>query len=760
MAPFYLDCVRATPDGYLCILSSEEEDTPQLLYKSEKLWKLLHPHNSEFSPSFQTETPPLELLELRPEPTLFDLSCQTLQDMMTLKEKQRIEKKEKSVGRPSASNTRVSMLKRQQAARSREFEHHPSAPSKEDFADATLRTVRTLNSMRAIFPLLLSMIHHERRQDEELEINADNGKLYSLATKKAPKSQRWLFGDYVFDIRKVQNINKLEQHMLEIFRCFMPEAKLKDMKEAVWSEILEDIVRKEQLEYTQEQSSFPLPQEILTVSGLSGEESQTRIQATAQKYDDQCLSFLLPKHPNAQRDRERYQQCTKNLIEILNTLIGKRIRNCTLSVYGSCLSDLSLGKSSDVDISLMLPKISHAEERVVNGDLDATGYEKIVKRSCYDIFGILKSAQRQGFHDIECVPFARVPVVKGTFMHAGNPFTPDGSLHFDICFMNDIAVANSSLLSQYAAVHEKVKHFLLAVKAWARDSKVNSAANNRISSYAWTNMAIFYLQIIGMVPNLQCEELMKQHGFQPDPRGNPEEHFVNALHTAYLQWEIVRDSDVWKPRKDLNTMPVSLLLYGFFHFYTRAFSISLMAVSIRRGRSVLPKAAFPKANLVHICIEDPFELYDSHCPHDLGHPADTAGHRHIRKLLAMAERHLGTLLVGGTEVGSLRHLWMIPNAAEQKVAPQQERKEKPRRRKKKKKKEGAGKANATKLNGAVETDESKKESKSNKSAEKNLPHEGSRTRRRNQNRKPRPRQAKEHTHAHNESKPAAVEPAR
>jgi len=45
-----------------------------------------------------------------------------------------------------------------------------------------------------------------------------------------------------------------------------------------------------------------------------------------------------------------------------------------------------------------------------------------------------------------------------------------------------------------------------------------------------------------------------------------------------------------------------------------------------------------------LSIEDPFETYDSHCPHDLGAPANTYGSTKIRSCLRDAEEHLRMVL--------------------------------------------------------------------------------------------------------------------
>ena len=206
-------------------------------------------------------------------------------------------------------------------------------------------------------------------------------------------------------------------------------------------------------------------------------------------------------------------------------------------------------------------------------------------------------------------------------------------------------MVNTSLLSEYTFVDERVKTFLLCIKAWAKLNHVSSAAHNGISSYAWVNLGIFYLQCVGFVPNLQCREFMKQHGFHLDPEANWL-HCVNDLETGYLPWSNVAEQEVWKQPGVFSDTPVTLLLYGFFHFYAKHFPRTLYAVSIREGDVKLPRATFEKSVLSCICIEDPFETCYSHTPHDLGKPADENGQAVIFNRLCESEQYLRCVLEG------------------------------------------------------------------------------------------------------------------
>jgi DNA polymerase sigma len=210
-------------------------------------------------------------------------------------------------------------------------------------------------------------------------------------------------------------------------------------------------------------------------------------------------------------------------------------------------------------------------------------------------------------------------------------------------------------------VDYRVRSLMMTVKQWAKEHKINSAKEKCISSYTWMNLVIFYLQCIGFIPNLQSPILSKAAGIVSDPDKNYW-HFVNRLDTFYLRWEVVRDSKIWAMPNEFDELPLSILLYGFFEFYSSRFPFGTHAVSIKRGNISLSKLSTRKIGLF-FSIEDPFETYDSHCPHDLGTPANEYGSKKIMDCFRNAEDHLRNNLCSDKKPTDDR-LWPKPEFVE------------------------------------------------------------------------------------------------
>jgi len=349
----------------------------------------------------------------------------------------------------------------------------------------------------------------------------------------------------------------------------------------------------------------------------------------------------------------------------------KESSSIRLTVYGSCLSGLALEGSHDVDVSIYIPELDVMKCNFDIGIVSAEMYEKKMRRIIFKVRDSLLNFNNNNnnntnnnntattatttmkFFDLLAITRARVPVIKGK-MIASNPYTNDGSLAFDLCFLNDIAVVNSSLVREYSLWNSNVRYLMLAVKTFAKRYNIANAAEGTLSSYTWLNLVIYYCQCIGLVPVLQCPAFMREHNVHRDV-SNPW-HCVNGLNTLYLTSDIVKARNVWQQQRqgNVNYDNIGLLLYGFYNFYVHIFPKEIMTISIRVGATsatMIPKTAFhATAKLWRWVIEDPFETYDSHMPHDLGCHIKEDGMKRIIEAMCKAmydyEQIMGTTMPG------------------------------------------------------------------------------------------------------------------
>ncbi|OQR95631.1 Poly(A) polymerase [Thraustotheca clavata] len=173
---------------------------------------------------------------------------------------------------------------------------------------------------------------------------------------------------------------------------------------------------------------------------------------------------------------------------------------------------------------------------------------------------------------------ARVPLLKF--------WDTQYKISIDISVGNPLALNNTQLLKQYGQVDSRVRPLVFAIKHWAKQRRINDASNGSLSSYAWINMVIFYLQTrtIPIVPCIPTDDTCCLVS------GNPLTHLGSQ-----------EDS-------------VGALLTGFFHYYAWEFDYKTDVVSIRAG-TTLPKIGKWGLGLGtwRFSIEDPFDLQ-----HDVG----------------------------------------------------------------------------------------------------------------------------------------------
>lgn len=462
----FLDSVDVGEDGYLYLSPRSPryppKKFPSLLPHSQTLWNLLYAPVIDKCPhpgSPQGE--PFETTQLQRSKGLMEAIRLSLHEI----EQCRDTKADKSM------RLNVNRLQKQQALRLNQASPEACHILKQQaYVDATVRIIKTLNSIRAIFPLLIKMFHHEKRKSTTLEIqvvpkkkqddvgkesiaeksenedenNSDDdnttstvAKTVTLETiaqeknkkkknKQGAKSFTWLLGDYVYDVAQNGQFKALNEILRGILECLVGEKGseftfnefVKDEDDSFWQTFLPELIEKNKA-----RTAVPSP------SSLFGTQQQQAVEI-AKQCDEKHLDVFHHENQDAQQARIRYQAAVDKLMTNLRMLLQKRFRGCEVRVYGSCLSNLALGRSSDVDISLHLPAFAQLKRDFETGRIEAKKYEQQTKKTVFQTNDLLTGHRSGslGFRIHDCVTRARVPVIKGTYLLAGNPYSLDGSL--------------------------------------------------------------------------------------------------------------------------------------------------------------------------------------------------------------------------------------------------------------------------------------------------------------------------------------------
>jgi hypothetical protein len=109
----------------------------------------------------------------------------------------------------------------------------------------------------------------------------------------------------------------------------------------------------------------------------------------ARKIDDAIIRPLIMDEHDSHR---LYRNSVQILYNRLSQILSRRFKGSHLSVYGSCLSGLSLGHSSDVDLSLYIPEA----EKLLQGKstMDEKAFQKKMKKFVYAVYGCIQDENR------------------------------------------------------------------------------------------------------------------------------------------------------------------------------------------------------------------------------------------------------------------------------------------------------------------------------------------------------------------------------
>ena len=213
---------------------------------------------------------------------------------------------------------------------------------------------------------------------------------------------------------------------------------------------------------------------------------------------------------------------------------------------------------------------------------------------------------------VHLIPSAKVPVVtlRG----------PSGSI-FDLSVNNELPLFNTALLKCYARADERVRILVLCVKRWAKLADVTGAKAGNLSSYSWTLLCIYYLQVCyqPMLNSLQAAASAPQRVFTCPLSGRKFSVGFSTVHAQIIHSHSMGD-----------------LLRGFFVFYDSCFEWGREVVSIRYGAR-LPLSAYPdlrgKPGYMH--IEDPIDVEKN-----LNCVLDSVGEQRLRQAISNISKQL------------------------------------------------------------------------------------------------------------------------
>ncbi|KAJ2160799.1 hypothetical protein GGF46_001987 [Coemansia sp. RSA 552] len=289
-----------------------------------------------------------------------------------------------------------------------------------------------------------------------------------------------------------------------------------------------------------------------------------------------------------------------------------------IHVFGSSVNGLGTSRS-DVDICLTTEH-----------------------RELENIFVLNRVLRKYGMRTY-CVPRARVPIVK--------IWDPALRIASDINVNNTIALHNTRMLQTFVALDGRVRPFVMAVKHWTKCREINDAAfGGTLSSYAWVNLAIQFLQTRNppILPVLH----------PPAPSLNAE----RCMDVGDV--DLTFDDDILRLREfgAANAESLGFLLYAFFRTYAYEFDYRHQVVSLRSG-CFLTKAqkGWDVGRPSRIfCIEEPFSTWLN-----LGHSANTTSVEGIRQEFQRAF----SILRDGGSYDDVCEVYQRPQRTEPMTAP-------------------------------------------------------------------------------------------
>jgi hypothetical protein len=229
-------------------------------------------------------------------------------------------------------------------------------------------------------------------------------------------------------------------------------------------------------------------------------------------------------------------------------------------------------------------------------NLDARRLHKSALRACTDelVAGGVFKFRRSAFKGLE----PKVTLLATGFGIGG------GSIPVDFSVNTLTPLYNAALLTECGQIDIRARDLILLVRRWAKDRGVSHAAKGHLSPYAWSLLAIYFLQVQNtegdpILPMLTAFKLPS--GLLPAQKATSQSR--NACNNAPSGERTMPDTSLGN------------LFTNFIHFFSRTIDWRSEAVSVRAGKRQDPPQNLPLhfvelgngSTEVAPSIEDPFE---------------------------------------------------------------------------------------------------------------------------------------------------------
>ncbi|XP_051481730.1 terminal uridylyltransferase 4 isoform X4 [Apus apus] len=217
-----------------------------------------------------------------------------------------------------------------------------------------------------------------------------------------------------------------------------------------------------------------------------------------------ALSFTLLEAANEQGISDDDFRVRQEIVNKMEKIIQQPLPDCSLRMYGSCLTRFAF-KTSDVNIDIKFPpKMSQPDVLI-------------------QVLEILKNSAV--YSDVESDFHAKVPVVFCKDVKSG--------LTCKVSARNDMACLTTDLLAALGKLEPVLIPLVLAFRYWARLCHIDCQAEGGIPSYSFALMVIFFLQ--QRKPRILPSYLGNWiEGFDSK---RPDDHQLKGIEEEFVRWE-------------------------------------------------------------------------------------------------------------------------------------------------------------------------------------------------------------------------------